>query len=315
MLEVSPAHLARMDTQNESPSGSRRRRPFLDRLLLVSLLLPAGVFAQEPENPPTALTADSFSTSGGPSVPAQVGKAILDEVKRYASDTGALVIAPLHWDEQDRTRAAGAFVIIGGAFAADHSIDLAAQRNRSDFTDSVSRATSDFGARYSFYIAGALLAGGLISGNHDIRDTGREALEASLIAGLFTSVVFKPTFGRWRPNESDGAMRFESFSGHRSFPSGHATQAFAVASVIAMRSPGWVIPTVAYALASIVAFDRVNDREHFASDVIAGAFFATATGRFIVNRHRRAAAGAEQKPAATLEVVPIRDGLALRARF
>jgi membrane-associated phospholipid phosphatase len=52
----------------------------------------------------------------------------------------------------------------------------------------------------------------------------------------------------------------------------------------------------------------VNDRVHFASDVAAGAVLGTAIGRFLVARHRRARA--ESKT--TLEIVPIKGGLAAR---
>ena len=165
-------------------------------------------------------------------------------------------------------------------------------------------------------IAAALVGTGLAIGSPDVRDMGRDALEASIIAGMFTNWVIKPAAGRWRPSQSDGETIFEPFSGHTSFTSGHATQAFAVASVIAMRSPGWIIPTAAYGLAFVVACDRINDRAHFASDVVAGALFATATGRFLVRRHRAEAAGElAEPPKTTLEVVPIRDGVALRARW
>jgi membrane-associated phospholipid phosphatase len=92
-----------------------------------------------------------------------------------------------------------------------------------------------------------------------------------------------------------------------------ATQVFCVASVIAMRARGWILPTLAYAAATVVAFDRVNDRAHFASDVFAGAVFGTAVGRFLVSRHR-----AEEKPGApeaSLRIIPIRGGLAARLEF
>jgi membrane-associated phospholipid phosphatase len=46
---------------------------------------------------------------------------------------------------------------------------------------------------------------------------------------------------------------------HQSFPSGHATNAFAVASVAAGHADGWVVPAVAYSLASGVAVSRMND--------------------------------------------------------
>jgi membrane-associated phospholipid phosphatase len=251
----------------------------------------------------------------GPSVASVVGGALWNEVKRYGSDTAALVAAPFHWDANDRWKAAGSAALIGGAFAADQAVYRAFARNRSDFTDSVSRATTWFGARGGVYVAVGILGAGLLSGDADVRDMGRDAVEASIIAGAFTNLIIKPTAGRWRPNESDGATKFEPFSSHDSFTSGHATQAFAVASVVAMRSPGWILPTIAYGLATVVACDRINDRAHFASDVVAGALFATATGRFLVNRHRPVSILEPQKKTVTLEVLPIPDGIALRARW
>lgn len=263
------------------------------------------------EEPATTGTAPAAE----PSIPRLVGGALWSEVKRYGQDTAALVVAPLHWNATDIRKAAGAAVLIGGAFAADPSVLDAFERNRSEFTDRVSAATTWFGGRGSLYISLGLLAGGLIARNDDVRDMGRDAVEASIITGIFTNLIFKPVAGRWRPNESDGETIFEPFSGHNSFTSGHATQAFAVASVVAMRSPGWVIPTIAYGLAAVVACDRINDNVHFASDVIAGALFATATGRFLVNRHRAESILEPKEPKLSLEVIPIADGVALRARW
>jgi membrane-associated phospholipid phosphatase len=137
-------------------------------------------------------------------------------------------------------------------------------------------------------------------------------LEAGLISHLLGKWILKPAFGRERPFESNGQTRLHPFSSRDSFPSGHATQAFALASVISFRSKGWVVPTIAYGAASLVAFDRVNDRVHFASDVVAGAVLGTAVGRFIVTRHR---AAQSQKPAAEFTLVPIPSGLAARVVF
>ena len=297
------------------PSPGRRAvaaaAPFLVLLLLVAP--PARTAAQEvsaatapPEPVPTPK----------PSASKVVGDALWNEIKRYGSDTAGLVVAPFHWDAQDGWRAAGAATLIGGAFAADRAVYDAFARNRSDFTDSVSKYTTWFGAGGGFAVAGGLIVTGLAVGSDDVRDMGREALETAIIAGLFTNVVIKPTAGRWRPSESDGETKFDPFSGHTSFTSGHATQAFAVASVIAMRSPGWVIPTIAYGLATVVACDRINDRAHFASDVVTAALFATATGRFIVHRHRQESAlVTEERPKTSVEVVPIADGAALRLRW
>ena len=272
--------------------------------VLLLLLVSARGWAQEVE------------AAKEPGFPARAGDALLEEVKRYAKDSAALVTAPFHWDRDDASRAVGAGVIIGGLIAADPRIYRGIQDARSDFTDRVSAATTTFGASGAVWTAGGLLCVGLLSGKNGIRDMGRDSLETLVLTSVLTHFVLKPTFGRWRPYESDGTNRFEPFSSHNSFPSGHSVYAWSVASVVAMRAPGWIIPTIAYGLATVVAFDRVNDQQHFMGDVVAGAFFATATGRFLVRRHlAEGRVASEKTPAVSFEVIPIRDGAALRLQF
>jgi len=141
---------------------------------------------------------------------------------------------------------------------------------------------------------------------------GRDALEAGLFGLMLNRYVLKPAFGRHRPSESGGRTVFEPASGHDSFPSGHATEAFAVASVVAARSHGWIVPAIAYFGATVVAMDRVNDEAHFASDVVAGGLLGTAIGRFLVNRHRNASEGGG---GVAFEIVPSHRGLAARILF
>jgi membrane-associated phospholipid phosphatase len=278
--------------------------------------------ASEPACPPIDL-APEFPQDPGPAPGAAAepsalrtaGGAVWNELKRYGSDTAALVVAPFHWDAQDGWRAAGAAAAIGTAFALDQEVYAGFARNRSDFTDGVSAATTWYGDPGAICIAAGLVAGGLIWNDADVRDMGRDALEAAILTGIFTNLIIKPVAGRYRPDESGGRTIFDPFSGHKSFTSGHATSAFAVSSVIAMRAPGWIIPTVAYAMATIVAMDRINDQRHFASDVVAAALFATATGRFLVRRHRGSDDVSANSRAVTLELLPIPDGLALRARW
>ena len=57
-----------------------------------------------------------------------------------------------------------------------------------------------------------------------------------------------------------------------SFPSGHTSTAFAIATVFAMQyKEQTAIPVIAYTLASIVGITRMTEHEHWASDVFVGA--------------------------------------------
>ncbi|HEY6064768.1 MAG TPA: phosphatase PAP2 family protein [Thermoanaerobaculia bacterium] len=246
--------------------------------------------------------------------PKDFWKDVKIEAKRYLADSYAIATAPLHWDGADWTRFGGAVVIVGGLMLADKTIDREMQQNRSRFTNRVSAATTALGGAWSQNLGIGYLLVGYAAKNWELRETGREVLEAGILSHLLDKYVLKNAFGRERPFESDGETRFHPFSSHDSFPSGHATQAFSLASVVAMRAKGWVVPTIAYTAATLVAFDRVNDRVHFASDVVAGAILGTAIGRFIVSRHR-SAQSQNQKPAAEFDLVPIRGGLAARVAF
>ena len=68
-----------------------------------------------------------------------------------------------------------------------------------------------------------------------------------------------------------------------SFPSGHAIEAFAVATVIARRykSHRWV-PWVAYGVAGAVGFSRITLQSHFPADVFLGAALGYSISRFDV---------------------------------
>jgi len=175
----------------------------------------------------------------------------------------------------------------------------------------VSNATTPLGAEAGFGVAAALIVGGIAFESPATRDTGRDALEAGLIAGIIDNVVKRAT-GRVRPNGSNGETTFEPGSSNASFASGHATVAFSVASVIAARSSGWVIPGLAYTAATLVGLDRINSHAHFASDVFAGAVLGTVTGRWLVHRHEAEAAGA---PRTELEIGPISNGIGAKLRF
>jgi len=241
---------------------------------------------------------------------ANPGKAVVDEVKRYGSDAVAIVRAPLQWDEAMWRKVAIITAADAAVFAADESIADFVQRNRSHAGDQFAKAITPFGGGRALQVSGATLLLGLATHNPRLRDTGRDAIEASILASGLITPAIKRVAGRSRPLENEGAFAFDPFTGNESFPSGHATNAFAVASVFAAHSDGWVVPAVAYTLATGVAASRVNDNVHFTSDVIAGAAIGTAVGRSVVARHRRAATRSENTPAVAWAIVPARGGVA-----
>jgi membrane-associated phospholipid phosphatase len=215
--------------------------------------------------------------------------AVKREVKRYVRDAKTMALAPAHWKSSQWERFAEGTAAVAGVYAADRQLSDRVQSARSSSTDSFARAVTPFGGRRAEYISAALIIGGIAAHHDDVRDAGRDSLEAEIIAGGIVTPLLKRAFGRARPIQEQGAHSFHPFNTtYQSFPSGHATNAFAFATAIAGHYDGWVVPTIVYSLASGVAMSRVNDRAHFPSDVLAGALIGRGIAKSIVFRHQRA---------------------------
>lgn len=113
-------------------------------------------------------------------------------------------------------------------------------------------------------------------------DTGRVQgwLDTALLAGTLaanaaTTQVAKERFDRQRPFEVDPSIRPPVKLPHDdSYPSGHASSAYAAARVISTLEPA--LANEAYGLAAQVAVSRVYAGVHFPGDVVAGAALGTA---------------------------------------
>lgn len=242
---------------------------------------------------------------------ANAGKILVDEARLYGRDALGLVRAPLGWDAATWRKVGILAAADGAAFASDDHIARLVQRNRNSTTDDIAGAVTQLGGGRALQLSAATLLAGFLTHNPQMRDTGRDAVEASILAAGVVTPAIKRIVGRSRPNAGEGAYAFDPLGNAESFPSGHATNAFAVASVFAAHAHGWLVPTIAYSLATTVAAARVNDNVHFTSDVIAGAAIGTMIGRSIVARHRQAAASTPA-PAVTWSLAPMTRGLAIQ---
>ena len=124
---------------------------------------------------------------------------------------------------------------------------------------------------------------GKITGNKHLQETGLLALHAIGHSQVVTAAV-KQLTNRRRPIVLDGSAGF--WNGGDSFPSGHSSTTFAVATVFAYeyRERPWV-PIVAYTVASSVAASRVAAQRHWLSDIVVGGSVGFLVGRYTYKRH------------------------------
>ena len=133
---------------------------------------------------------------------------------------------------------------------------------------------SKFGDLYGVKGSALLLPVSIIITSKAAKESNREMLEklefavSTLVANGVTTIILKELIGRERPNGSS----------KRSMPSGHTSQSFAVAAVV-NEIYGQNAGIVAYLVASLVGISRINDNEHYLSDVIIGAGLGTVIGR------------------------------------
>jgi membrane-associated phospholipid phosphatase len=104
----------------------------------------------------------------------------------------------------------------------------------------------------------------------------------SLIANLAKGII-----GRARPAlfDSEGGLEFKLFAfspEYASFPSGHAANIFAFATVVAILLPRARV--LLYTLAAWIAASRVLIGEHYVTDVVFGAALGTAFPYFVRDR-------------------------------
>ena len=120
-------------------------------------------------------------------------------------------------------------------------------------------------------LATAFLAKGRftsVKARHGVVAAGLSALLALAVAHLISGMWDRP-----RPYEAHHIHLFVSPSGDPSFPSDHATAAFAIAIALLLRNRrvGWV----ALVMATVVSLSRVAVGVHYPSDVLGGALIGT----------------------------------------
>jgi len=268
-------------------------------IVAAGFLLGSGAASAEPTSD-AVKTADP-STDPDSSDPGPKHGGLLTDIEDYYT-------APLHWDLKDWAYFGGAVGLVAAAHHYDtqvrtHFIKEGAQPiggSTKDLQDYIPTIAAVGGT----WLYSNLFAGG--AGNHEAWNM----VEAGGLS-VTTSFVLKFAAGRERPDQTDDPNLWRK-SGS-SFPSIHASVAFAVGAVLAesgnddyrimRRFLGYG------AIAGYTAFERLKHNAHWLSDDVAGAAIGGATAHFVLERdaERRAV----RDSGSALSVTPIPGGAML----
>jgi membrane-associated phospholipid phosphatase len=212
--------------------------------------------------------------------------------KSILTDSRDIAISPYRWNKYQWIAVSGIVVVAGVLYTQDAYIQKVVQKNQTPFWNSASKyGLERLGSGvYSIPALGILYGVGAIVKDDKARYTALKGVEAYLL-GFIADNIMKQLTNRHRPYQSNPANP-DIWNGpfdlniNSSFPSGHSTNMFAIATVVATAYSKTIwVPVICYTLAGLTAASRVYQNDHWFSDVFVGSALGFAIGRAIMNNH------------------------------
>ncbi len=163
------------------------------------------------------------------------------------------------------------------------------KKTRSPLQTSFFRTISDINNPVCLGVPAALF---LIGWIRKIRARRLNALQVIETIALSQTLSFslKLLFGRLRPQLWDTSFVPIVYAINKSFPSGHTTEAFAMATALTLIGFKWYIILPAYTWAVLIAYSRMYLGVHFPTDILGGILLGTVSSLIIwrINKWIRA---------------------------
>ena len=119
----------------------------------------------------------------------------------------------------------------------------------------------------------------VIFGNQDVRSIGIISLLSLTISHVIVQSL-KYAIRRQRPTDDISRENYTILFDRYSFPSGHATAAFSIATTVSLSLPLFSI--IAFPLALMIGLSRIYIGVHYLTDVLAGFTIATVTSLLVI---------------------------------
>jgi len=172
--------------------------------------------------------------------------------------------------------AVGGGVILASALL-DKPVDRFMKKHQGS---SVARAWDNIGKATPLVFTG-VAAGAVAFGDARVQNIGIISLE-SVASAAALSITAKHIAGRARPDQEAGQWGRATDRSNASFPSNHATVAFAAVTPFAQEYDApWL-----YGVAAAGSLGRTAGRQHWVSDVVAGSLLGMAVGGWLWQAQR-----------------------------
>ena len=181
----------------------------------------------------------------------------------------------------------GDTLLLGGGIVLassllDRPMDRWAQNHQTSKWNSLGKVATDIPL---LLVAGTgLLWTGL--GDEMAAETAWTGIKATALT-VAADTLTKLAIGRARPNMDEGPMHFSGFNkgaANSGFPSDHMGIAFALVTPFAEQyDANWL-----YGVAGATAFGRIQQRQHFVSDTVAGSLIGYGIGGLLLDQQRSA---------------------------
>lgn len=224
--------------------------------------------------------------------PKVFGILLIDDFKQQA-------LSPFHVNKKGWLQGAAFAVGVFGFNFLDDPIQRWATslRKNNPWTQRYSNTITNVGGVYEVATFATIATYGFVFKNEKLRTTTYLATQA-YITSTFWAGLIKTLSGRERPGRSDFSNTpfspgfhgpfYTLANGNSSFPSGHATLAFAAATVYAKEySYVKAVPIIAYSFASLISLSRITENRHWATDILSGAALGYLCGKQVVNNYHR----------------------------
>jgi hypothetical protein len=223
---------------------------------------------------------------------------------KIGRDIKGYVTAPLHAQRPQWVKFGAAIGAVAFAYQFDDDVREHFESELAPAGETPDTRDAEDALPAALALGGTWLAAALGDNDGGRREAGA-MLEAAAFSGA-AAYALKEVFGRERPYAAEERDAFRD--GGDSFPSLHATAAFAIGTVLAEsgnEQHRWIRRVLGYGLAVGTAYARLDHDAHWLSDTVAGAGLGIATARFVMQRREA------ETERARFELVPVPNGVAV----